>query len=244
MHPQSVAAARSLFYDTRKALARVRGVDVGIASPLVFLAELRDLATGKRLRLAAQNVFWEKLGPRTGEVSAPMLKSIGVKYVIVGHSEQRALGETDEEVQKKVQAVLKEDLVAVVCVGEDKRDAHGNYLSLVEKQLRVAVQGVPKNKLNRLAITYEPVWAISTKKKGHVATPHDAHEMKLFIQKVLADMYGRNAIDKVRILYGGSVNKRNVEDLIRDGEVDGFLVGGASLRAGEFAEIVKVMSTS
>jgi triosephosphate isomerase (TIM) len=206
----------------------------------VFLAELRPFATGKRTRLAAQDTFYERLGARTGEISPSMLKNMGVKYVIIGHSERRALGETDEVVQKKVAATLREELIAIVCVGEEKRDTHGNYLTHVEKQLRAALKGVPKAKLQNIVIAYEPVWAIGT---GNNATPEDAHEMKLFIQKILSDLYGRNALAKIRILYGGSVTKGNAEELLNKGAVDGFLVGGASLRASEFATIAKIASS-
>lgn len=239
MNPQSIAVAKTLFYDVQKSVARVRGVDVGIAPPSIYLAELRPFAKGKRLRLAAQDMFWEQKGAYTGETSPAMLKSVGVKYVIVGHSERRASGETDEEVNKKVIAALKAGLDIIVCVGEKKRDTNGNYLEHVEKQVRAALAGVAKSKLAHVVIAYEPIWAIGT---GKNATPHDAHEMKLFIQRVLTNMYGRPVLSKMRILYGGSVNEKNAESLLVEGMVDGFLIGGASLRAAEFATIIKMAS--
>jgi len=239
MNPQSITVAKTLFYDVQKAMTRVRGVDVGIAPPSIYLAELRPFAKGKRLRLASQDIFWEPKGAYTGETSASMLKSVGVKYVIVGHSERRAGGETDEEVNKKVVAALKAEFDVIVCVGEKKRDTQGNYLEYVEKQVRAALAGVAKSKLGRIVIAYEPIWAIGT---GKNATPTDAHEMKLFIQRVLTNMYGRPVLSKIRILYGGSVNAKNAELLLSEGMVDGFLVGGASLRAAEFATIVTLAS--
>lgn len=239
MNPQSITAARTLFRDVQKDVSRLRNVDVGIAPPAVYLAEFQKLAKGKRISLAAQNVFWEKLGARTGEIGVSMLKSVDVTKVIIGHSERRALGETDEGVNKKVLQVLKAGLIAVVCVGEKERDNHGHYLTFVEKQLQRALSGIPKAKLPHVVIAYEPVWAIGT---GDTATPEDAHEMKLFIQKVLSTLFGRVAVSKVRILYGGSVDAKNAEALLHEGAVDGFLVGGASLRASEFSAIVKTAS--
>jgi len=239
MNPQSVKMAEALFKDVQKGIARVRGVDVGIAPPAVYFSGLEKLAKGKRMMLVAQDVFWENLGARTGEISAPMLKSLGVSAVIIGHSERRALGESDEDVNKKILATLKTGLDAVVCVGEKKRDTHGDYLSLVEKQVRAALAGVSKAKLSHVVIAYEPIWAIGT---GNTATSSDAHEMKLFIQRVISDIYGRSVLSRIRILYGGSVNAKNAEELCTKGEVDGFLVGGASLRASEFITIIKIAS--
>jgi len=243
MNPRSVAGAKALFYDIQKAIARVRGVDIGITPPAVYLSDLKRLVKGKRIRLGAQDVFFGSTGAHTGELSVPMLRSVGASYVITGHSERRARGESDEEVYKDTRAVLKGGMVAVVCLGEKKRDTHGHYFGTVECQLRAALHSVQKNKLGNVVIVYEPVWAISTSAKGHVATPHDAHEMKLFIQKTLSDMFGRAALSKVRILYGGSVTAKNAEGMLRAGAVDGFLVGGASLRANEFAKIVKTASS-
>jgi len=237
MNPKSVKLAIRLFQDIQKSATRVRGVDIGIAPPAIYLSELARLAKSKRLKLLAQDVFWEDIGARTGEMSAPMLKSTGVAQVIIGHSERRALGETDEQVNHKVLATLKAGLGVVVCVGEKKRDPQGNYLTHVEKQVRAALAGVSKAKLGNVVIAYEPIWAIGT---GDTATSHDAHEMKLFIQKVLSDIFGRAVLSKMRILYGGSVNAKNAEELLREGNVDGFLVGGASLRAHEFATIIKI----
>lgn len=239
MNPQSVGAAENLFKEVQKSVSKMRNVEVAIAAPYIYLPSLVKLAKGKRLTLLAQDAFWENLGARTGEVSFPMLKSLGVTKAILGHSERRALGETDEEVNKKVLAALKGDQHVVVCVGELKRDTHGQYLSTVEAQLRSALKGVTKTKLGHVVIAYEPVWAIGT---GNTATPEDALEMKLFIQKIVSDLYGRSALSKICIIYGGSVTKGNAAELLLKGAVDGFLVGGASLRASEFVEIAKIAS--
>ena len=167
-----------------------------------------------------------------------MLKSFDVRYVIVGHSERRKAGETDEAVNARVTAVIKAGLTAVLCVGEAKRDHGAQYLGDIEGQIRKACAGLSRAKLESLVVAYEPVWAIGT---GHTATPEDVHEMKLFIQKTLTDLYGRNYAQKVRVLYGGSVNAKNAGELMRDGMVDGFLVGGASLNAKEFSGIVSAV---
>ena len=237
MNPQSLGQATRLVTEVREGLSRRRKADVVIAPPSVFLQATSEVRNGSKLfSLGAQDVHWEKLGARTGEVSVPMLKSFGVTHVIVGHSERRAMGESDDVINKKVRSVIKEGIVPVVCVGEKKRDNGAHYLSLVENQVRRACATVSKAKLQQLVIAYEPIWAIGT---GDTATPEDAHEMSLFIHKVLADVYGRSAGEKVKVLYGGSVNARNAKALMDEGMVDGFLVGGASLRAEEFVTIIR-----
>ncbi len=241
MNPQTVSVAKRLASDIKKDLARIDSVEVVLAPPAPFLSVVEEVRNGsKKFKLGAQNVHWEKLGAKTGEVSVLMLAGFGVSHVIVGHSERRAAGETNTEVNKKVRAVLKAGMTAVVCVGENKRDHAGHYLNVVEGQVREACAGLPKAKLSDLVIAYEPVWAISEGDgKGQTATPGDAYEMKLFIRKVLSDIYGRNDAERVRVLYGGSVNGKNAESLTKEGMVDGFLVGGASLRAPEFIQIIK-----
>jgi len=238
LNPASLSLATDLYTAVQKGVARVDKVDVAVAPPAVFLASLAEKAKGKKIFLVAQDVFWEKIGAHTGEISNAMLDSVAVEHVIVGHSEVRERGETDEDVAKKVGATLAAGHTAILCVGEKERDTHGKYLSFVETQLRTALANVPKTKLAKLVVAYEPIWAIGT---GNTATPHDAHEMKIFIQKVLSDLFGRDALNKVRVLYGGSVNKKNAEELYKEGEVDGFLVGGASLRPDDFIEIVKTV---
>ena len=241
MNPTTLGAARELFLDIRNRLGtRARNTDVVVAPPLPFISELEQLAPSKRIELAAQDVSYEKSGAHTGEVSISMLKSVGVSYVILGHSEMRARGESDHDINASTNAVLRAQLSAIVCVGEEERDAHGEYFSFVESQLRAAIADVPKTKLSHLVIAYEPVWAIGT---GKTATAEDVEEMKLFIAKVLADHFGRSAAEKIRILYGGSVTKKNARVLLEEGAVDGFLIGGSSLRPAEFVEIVNSAET-
>ncbi len=245
LNPLTVGKAKELFIDIRKESSRRNNVETVIAAPFVYIAELRKLTTGVHTKLGAQDVFWEKEGTYTGEISAPMLESLGVSHVIIGHSERRALGETDEQVGKKVSAALKDKLTAIVCVGESERDAHGKYLSVVEDQIRAACADVPKAAFKNLVVAYEPVWAISAGNgKGKTATPADVHEMSIFIRRVLTSIHDRSSADRVRILYGGSVNEENAAELFSEGMVDGFLVGGVSLKPKAFAEILSTAQKS
>lgn len=238
MNPTTVGQAKKLFLGIRDGLGRRKSnVLPVIAPPYPFISEMERLSPSRRIALAAQDIYFENSGAHTGEVSLPMVKSVGVEYIIVGHSERRASGETDEEIYKDVQVITKHKLVAVVCVGEKERDAHGNYFSVVEAQLRAALRGVTPQTLKHVVIAYEPVWAIGT---GNTASAEDAHEMKLFIQKVLTDRFTRASAQKIRIIYGGSVKKKNAAELLDVGKVDGFLIGGASLKASEFISIITI----
>lgn len=237
MNPQSVTLSIKLASALKKSVQKISDVDVVVAPPHVYIdAMVKVRGSAKTFTLGAQNVHHEGLGAHTGEISIPMLKSFGVTHVILGHSERRAGGETDELVNQKLTATIKSGLVGVVCVGEIKRDHNGQYLSHVESQIRKSLATVSKSKLGQVVIAYEPIWAIGT---GNTATAGDVHEMKLFIEKVLSDLYGRNLAQKVRIIYGGSVNEKNSRELFTEGMVDGFLVGGASLHADEFTQIIK-----
>lgn len=237
MNPPTLARAKTLYMDIRKRLKRrPEHVITVIAPPFPFLSEIERLSPSQRISLAAQDVFFESIGAHTGEVSVPMLKSVGVSMVVVGHSERRARGESDDEIYRDTQAVLQAKVTAIICVGERERDAQGNFFSVVETQLRAALRNVSATDLKRVVIAYEPVWAIGT---GDTATPEDAHEMKLFIHKFLCDRFDRKAAASVRILYGGSVKKKNATQLLEVGHVDGFLIGGASLKPAEFVDIIQ-----
>jgi triosephosphate isomerase len=238
MNPGTIGKAKQLFLAIRTGLGRKkRNVDIAIAPPFPYLAELQRLSSSGRITLGAQDVFFAPAGAHTGEVSLSMLRSVGVSSVIVGHSERRAQGESDHELYQDLEAIFKSPVTAVVCVGETERDQNGNYFSVVEAQLRSAFRAVPKSKLKQLVVAYEPVWAIGT---GNHASTDDVREMKLFIQKVITDHFGRPGVAKVRILYGGSVKAKNAKALLEEGEVDGFLIGGASLKAKEFTKIIDI----
>ena len=236
MNPQDQATAAALASDIKKVLGRKElSVDVCVAPPFVFLPIVSSKLTKSSVLLGAQTVSGNEKGAFTGEVSTGMLKGFGVTHVIVGHSERRAQGQTDMQVHAQIMQVLRARMTAVLCVGELVRDAQGDYFSAVETQLRAALAEVPASSLKNIVVAYEPVWAIGTGKQAH---PEDIQEMKLFIQKCIAELFDRKAVPKVRILYGGSVSKDTAQELLEEGNADGFLIGGASLRAGEFTTIV------
>jgi triosephosphate isomerase len=239
MNPETQKEATILFLEIKKEASRRKRVKTVIAAPSVYLAALSTLMTGARPALGAQDVCGEKDGTHTGEISASMLASVGVSHVIVGHSERRALGETDDMVSRKVSAAITEGLMVILCIGEFKRDTTGQYLNVVEAQLRAACAHLPRVSLKLLMIAYEPVWAISSGDgKGQTATPDDVHSMTIFIRRILTSMYTRPSAERVPILYGGSVNEENASVLIEEGMVDGFLVGGVSLKPHAFASIL------
>lgn len=209
---------------------------VAVAPPFPYLAEVGKKISKSTVALAAQDVYTQPLGPFTGEVSITQLKDLGVQYVIIGHSERRALGETDELIREKVQTVLRHQLVPIVCVGERERDEQGNFFTFVERQLRSLSEGLPETAIKKVVIAYEPIWAIGT---GNNATADDVKEMQLFIEAALTKLYDRPTAKKVRLLYGGSVKGDNAAQLHTVGGMSGFLVGGASLKADDFAAIVK-----
>lgn len=241
MNPDTVGQAKALFLEIRKHVSRkMLKTYVAIGAPTPYLSELTRLSPSQRVKLVAQDLFHEKSGAFTGEISVSMLKSVGAEGVIVGHSERRGLGDTDTDVQRNVDAALAGKLTAILCVGETERDAQANYFTVVETQLTSALKNVSKNQLKSLVIAYEPVWAIGT---GNTPTPEDVHEMRLFIVKVLSDRFGRKPVESIRIIYGGSVNEKNTDSLMAVGAVDGFLVGGASLKPAEFVSIIKTVET-
>ena len=236
MNPQSLTQAKQIFLDIKKGLGRKeRQTIVGIAPPYPFLETVHKLNVRDQIEVWAQSVSAHKAGAHTGRVSLSMLQSVGVTGVIIGHSECRAAGESDADVEDKIKATLKHSVPITVCIGEPARDADGSFYSLLESQLAHILSAIPKRKLHLLTIAYEPIWAIGS---GTAATPADVQEMKLYIQKCIADRCGRSALAKVAIMYGGSVTKQNADALLRESQVDGFLIGGASLRASEFVQII------
>ena len=192
---------------------------------------------GTNIKIGAQNMHWEEKGAYTGEVSAPMLKSIGVEYVIIGHSERRQyFAETDETVNKKIKSALAHGLKPIVCVGETlEQRENGQTEQIVTSQVEKAFEGIPASELEKIIVAYEPIWAIGT---GKTATKEDANSTIMQIRKKIAEMYGQNEANGVIIQYGGSVKSANAKELFEMSDIDGGLVGGASLKADEFAKIV------
>lgn len=212
-------------------------VRVAIAAPFTQLWTLADEFDGTGIGLAAQNMHWEDEGAFTGEVSAPMLKEIGVDYVIIGHSERRQyFGETDETVNKKVRKALESGLLPILCVGEslDVREAGGQN-EFVGAQIRADFAGVSPEDAVKVTVAYEPIWAIGT---GKTATPQQAQDMCAFIRNTLEELYGDSVSEEVAIQYGGSVKPSNASELMSMEDIDGALVGGASLKPADFIEIV------
>ena len=215
--------------------------DVVLCVPFVDLAPAVQAAAGSNIKIGAQNVHFEKSGAFTGEISADMLKEVGAEYVIVGHSERRTyFGETDVTVNKRTLAALNAGLKVIVCVGEylEQRE-QGITRELVSMQTKIALGGVTPEQLKQVIIAYEPVWAIGT---GKTATAQQANEVNAAIRGAVAELYGQAAADGLTIQYGGSMNAGNAEELLAQPDVDGGLIGGASLKAKDFSIIVQAAS--
>jgi len=237
MH-KSPADAVMFVSGLRAALKDWNGVEVVVAPPFVALVPVSEALKGSKIGVAAQNVHWETAGAYTGEVSPPMLKDAGCRYVIIGHSERRTMfGETDQTVNKKVKASLKHGLRVIACVGEslDERE-QGNTFDVIKRQISEGLEAVDTYGDDRLVVAYEPVWAIGT---GRTASPEQAQEVHAFIRGLLQEMFGQAKADAIRIQYGGSVKADNVDSLMAQDDIDGALVGGASLELEPFTRIVK-----
>ena len=237
MNPQSRDLACQLAKDIKRSSVKLRGAGIVICPPVVYLRDVMDAFGKGKTALGAQDIFWEESGAYTGEISASMLKDSGARFVIIGHSERRALGETDEMINKKIKTALKNNIVPIVCVGERERDSHGYYMAAVKRQTEHAFLGVPGTALKNIVVDYEPVWAVGNK-DFETPIPHDAVEMAIFVRKTLADSYGAKKVGDLRVLYGGSVNAKNAGEFLREKEIAGLLVGRESLDAKKFMAIV------
>jgi len=219
-------------------IGQVNDVEIVIVPPFTAIPALVSASEKVAfLRIGAQNMHWEKNGAFTGEVSATMLRALYVKYVIVGHSERRTLfGETDEVVNRKVRAALEAGLRPILCVGESlhERDS-GQVEEVLRRQLHKGLENVVEKDLPEIVVAYEPCWAIGT---GRTATPAEAEQSHAFIRADLSELFGATTADRVRIQYGGSVKPENAEDLMRQKNIDGALIGGASLDPRSFARII------
>ncbi len=238
---KGVAETREFF---EKFLPLTKDIDfenreIMIAPPFISLSVASEIVKDSKISLGAQNACWAKKGAFTGEISPVMLKELGVKYVILGHSERRHIfGESNELIAKRVKGVYEEGLIPVLCVGETLEEREkGITFEVVENQLKEGLKEIGNLDGAELVIAYEPVWAIGT---GKTATPSQAEEVHSFIRQILGEMYGKNVADVIRILYGGSVKPGNIKELIVQPNIDGVLVGGASLEPESFFEICKV----
>ncbi len=235
---KTIADAVALVTELKNQLGAVKTVQVGVAPVFTALASVAKRLEGSPIATCAQDAYWESTGAWTGEVSASLIADTGATWAIVGHSERRQhFGDTDVSVGKKARAVLDAGLGAIVCVGEQlaERDA-GRTLAVVDAQLEGALKAIAAADVPRLVLAYEPVWAIGT---GRTATPAQAQEVHAHIRKRLAAVLGAPAAEAIRIQYGGSVKPSNAEALMVEPDIDGALVGGASLEAADFVAIVK-----
>lgn len=236
MEPQSVEDAISLTTELKDSLKGFNKNQVVICPPFTFLPEVSNiLGKSKNILLGAQDVGSEKGGAYTGEISADMLTDSGCKYVIVGHSERKVKGETDEIVSEKIYLATKAGLETILCVGEKIRDEHGQFWHELKDQLTVVLMKINRPLLKKVIVAYEPVWAIG---KSEAMSSSELHETVIFIRKVLSDLYGRDSADAVQIIYGGSVDVKNAQELVEKGMVEGLLVGRESLKPKEFVKIV------
>lgn len=233
MNPRTSHEAEILARNISIAAQSAKNLNIFIAPPFIYLPIVQNV------RLGSQDVFWENTGYYTGEISPLQLKASGVSLVIVGHSERRALGETNEEINKKIKAVLGAGMKAVLCVGEKERQKETAFPPIIQEELKENLKNIKKSFLKNLIIAYEPIWAISTNKSARPDKPKNVFEITVLIRKELLKMFGKKIAFSIPILYGGSVDEKNVTDFVETGKVDGFLVGSASLNAKKFTEIIK-----
>jgi triosephosphate isomerase len=221
----------------RSLVKDVSGIEIAVAPPFTAIHAAAEAARNSNLEIAAQDLHWEKEGAFTGEVSAGMLLEAGAEYVIIGHSERRRLfGETDATVNRKIQAALAVELTPIVCIGETLEERErGGTLDVLDRQIRDGLGATAGEQVRSMAIAYEPVWAIGT---GRNATPDQAQEAHAHIRSRLRQWFGAHAADDCRVIYGGSVKPDNIRDLAARPDVDGALVGGASLELRSFHQIV------
>ncbi|MFH1894920.1 MAG: triose-phosphate isomerase [Patescibacteria group bacterium] len=249
-NPATMAEAKELFDKIVEGVAALEkgeplhdgtGREVVICPPFVYLATLGASAFAKSfggLRIGSQDCFWQEKGAYTGEVSPKMLKDLGCQYVILGHSERRRnFGETDEMINKKIKAALSARLTPILCLSSAERGATAKEEMAI--QLRGAMVGIEKSDIQNIVFTYEPVWAISTTEACVVATPENTAEGKIFIREVISELFGKDTAESARIIYGGSVDSKNISGFIKDAKMDGALVGAASLKPEEFVNAVK-----
>ena len=235
---KTIPEALELVNGLKKNCAQVSDREILVCPPFTALYAVSQVIKGSNIKLGAQNLFWETKGAFTGEIAPGMLVDAGCKYVIIGHSERRQyFGETDETVNKKMKAAFAAGLVPIVCIGETLAEREKNItFSVVERQVKNGLAGLAAEQSKTIVIAYEPVWAIGT---GKTATPQQAEEVHAHVRKLYGGMYGDAVSDAVRILYGGSMKPDNISELMKQPNIDGGLVGGASLEADSFTKIIK-----
>jgi len=235
---KGIHEAIDLVNKIKRSVYSIENVDIVVCPPYTALSEVYELVMETNIALGGQDIYWEKEGAFTGEISCAMLKDAGCKYVIIGHSERRAyFHETNETVNRKIKAALASGLLPIMCVGEtlSERKA-GKAFDIIKDHVENGLKGIDEEEMAKVIIAYEPVWAIGT---GVNATKDEAEEAHKYIRGLLSGLYSRDLAESVRIQYGGSVKPDNIRELINEPDVDGALVGGASLKAESFVEIIK-----
>ncbi len=253
MNPATLDEAKMILNTTKRTIATLKkerkGNNMGIVlcPPAVFFGDMRGKVENSRnqknnssISFGVQNIGIGETGSFTGEVSAAISKSAGAQYSIVGHSERRAMGETNEAVALKVEAALRAELIPIICVGEAKKDEQGLFLIDFEKQIRIAVSRIKPIDIERIVFAYEPLYAIGA---AQAVTAHQIYERNVLIKKILTDMYGKERAFKVKILYGGSVDASNAIDIVFNGNAGGLLIGRASIKPEEFSQLLKNLSS-
>jgi triosephosphate isomerase len=238
MHLGTLDDAISMVKKLKNLVKGIRSIDIVIAPPFTVLNSVVKELRKTNVNVAAQNMYFEDEGAFTGEISPSFLKSMGVKYVILGHSERRVIfGETDDLINKKIKKALETSLIPIVCIGEnlDAREA-GKTKEIIGNQMDLSFQNMTNQDMLKIIIAYEPIWAIGT---GKTATPEQAEEIHVFIREILKEKYGEKVADETRIQYGGSIKPTNAKSLFSKENIDGGLVGGASLNSDSFFEIIK-----
>ena len=239
-NPTTLQEAKRLFNSVKEEMRNLKNSEVVICPPFVYLSNIQYLKSN--IKLGAQDCFWEGKGAFTGEISPLMLKNLGCEYVIVGHSERRKLGETDEMINKKIKAALKVKLKPILCIGETLEEKNTGLTRVkLNSQIKKGLQKISKKEIQDIIIAYEPLWAIGT---GNPCEPKEAKKVYLFLRKILAPYqacFGAG-LKKIPILYGGSVNSENATSYIHEANFQGLLVGGASLKAEEFIKMVRIVS--
>lgn len=240
MNPLTGREAKRLFASLKKGLKGKKNIEIVICPPFPYLSILNDHLSS--IKLGAQDCFWKDKGPYTGEVSPQMLKSIGCKYVIVGHSERRqTFKETDEMINVKIKEILKAKLQPIFCIGETEEEKRtGKTFRVLEKEIKKGLDKVSKKEIEKVIIAYEPIWAIGTEK---ACEENEVMTVALFIKKLISRLYNKKAASNIRIIYGGSVDSKNAPDYLRESKMQGLLVGGASLNSKEFIKIIKSLNS-
>jgi triosephosphate isomerase len=235
---KTVPEAAEMVKKLHEASAELEGAQLVVIPPFTAISEVSRILQGSPVQIGAQNMHWEDQGAFTGEVAAPMLKDVGCTYVVIGHSERRQyFGETNETVNKKINAALTRGLVPIMCIGESLEEReNNNTITKVQSQITEGLEGLDAEQIRQIIIAYEPIWAIGT---GLTATPEQAQEVHGFIRSSLAEKHGNDVASCAIILYGGSVKPENTYSLLKEKDINGALVGGASLKAESFAKIAK-----